>query len=148
MTRTYVEYDSNNSGGRWWLKDEDWHALERAGWKVAWYTLEPLYNTDGNAVREDDSTPRLVPLGEGGTKRAAFRSFQKDGRWLGALASKAYRPGAKSIREAAEEWETITGQCATDAGCPCCGNPHSFTLYQDGSYVESGPTVQYAASWG
>ena len=33
---TYVHYDSNNSGGGWWLTDEDWHALEDAGWAVEW----------------------------------------------------------------------------------------------------------------
>ncbi len=26
-----IEYSSNNSGGDWWLKDEDWFALEKAG---------------------------------------------------------------------------------------------------------------------
>lgn len=33
---TKVTYSSNNSGGGWWLTDEDWHALEEAGWEVAW----------------------------------------------------------------------------------------------------------------
>lgn len=32
----YVEYDSNNSGGSFWLSDEDWFALEKAGWEVNW----------------------------------------------------------------------------------------------------------------
>jgi len=31
-----VEYSSNNSGGDWWLEDEDWFALEKAGWKISW----------------------------------------------------------------------------------------------------------------
>lgn len=31
-----IEYSSNNSGGKWWLSDEDWYALEKAGWEVAW----------------------------------------------------------------------------------------------------------------
>lgn len=31
-----VTYDSNNSGGHWWLKDDDWKALEKAGWVVHW----------------------------------------------------------------------------------------------------------------
>ena len=31
-----VEYNSNNSGGSWWLKDEDWYKLEEAGWEVEW----------------------------------------------------------------------------------------------------------------
>ena len=31
----YVEYITNNSGGSWWLSDDDdWKALEAAGWKV------------------------------------------------------------------------------------------------------------------
>lgn len=29
-------YSSNNSGGDWWLKDEDWKALEANGWTVEW----------------------------------------------------------------------------------------------------------------
>lgn len=31
-----VEYSSKNSGGSWWLSDEDWFALEAAGWSVEW----------------------------------------------------------------------------------------------------------------
>lgn len=31
-----VEYSHNNSGGRWWLTDADWKALEAAGWVVEW----------------------------------------------------------------------------------------------------------------
>lgn len=31
-----IEYQSNNSGGSWWLNDEQWLALERAGWQVEW----------------------------------------------------------------------------------------------------------------
>lgn len=34
--RGMLKYSSNNSGGRWWLTDEDWYALERQGWKVHW----------------------------------------------------------------------------------------------------------------
>lgn len=33
---TITEYSSNNSGGSWWLTDDDWQNLEKAGWKVAW----------------------------------------------------------------------------------------------------------------
>ena len=32
----YVEYITNNSGGSWWLSDDDWKALEAAGWRVEW----------------------------------------------------------------------------------------------------------------
>lgn len=31
-----VTYSSNNSGGNWWLSDDDWRALEAAGWSVKW----------------------------------------------------------------------------------------------------------------
>ncbi len=37
MTKKFtVKYDSNNSGGDWWLTDEDWKNLEEAGWTVNW----------------------------------------------------------------------------------------------------------------
>lgn len=113
-----TEYDSNNSGGHWWLTDEDWKALEAAGWKVDWVANKP---------------DRL------------FAS--KDGRFLGALATTAEREGL-SLDAAVEEWERITGKSATDAGCPCCGKPHTFTEYDDaGKYVRSGPHTEYVARW-
>ena len=31
-----IEYRSNNSGGDWWLTDDDWKKLEVAGWEVVW----------------------------------------------------------------------------------------------------------------
>lgn len=31
-----IEYISNNSGGDWWLSDDDWRALEAVGWRVEW----------------------------------------------------------------------------------------------------------------
>ena len=79
-----ITYSSNNSGGGWWLTDEDWYALENAGWVVEW--------------RE---------------------------RWLGALATEAYREGL-TLSEAVAEWESITGGNALDSGCDCCGQPHYF----------------------
>jgi hypothetical protein len=144
-TKSYVEYDSNNSGSRWWLKDEDWIALEKAGWKVKWARLDYLYNDEGGYVYAKDGTPKLVPHGTGGSKYPSF--LGEDGRYLGALADKAWKPGATSLRKAAAEWEDITGQCATDAGCACCGQPHRFTLNRDGKDIESGPNAAYTASW-
>ena len=115
----YVEYESNNSGGSWWLNDEHWKALEAAGWKVDWFA---------------------------GQTREFFKP-DKDGRWLGALADRARRDGL-TLREAADEWERITGMDATDAGCACCGQPHKFTEYDDnGKYVTSGPSASYEAHW-
>lgn len=31
-----LNYSSNNSGGSWWLCDDDWKNLEDAGWEVDW----------------------------------------------------------------------------------------------------------------
>lgn len=31
-----VKYQSNNSGGDWWLSDKNWHDLEKGGWVVDW----------------------------------------------------------------------------------------------------------------
>lgn len=94
-----VWYSTNNSGGEWWLSDEDWKALEAAGWEVDWVTnWEPQMH--------------LIPP-------------SKDGRWLGTLARDAFRHGL-SLEEAIAEWERITGQLSTEEGCPCCGPPHNF----------------------
>lgn len=116
----YVEYDSNNSGGGWWLKDEHWHALAAAGWEVDWFA---------------DADPN-----------APFASSYKDGRWLGALATKARRRGL-SIRDAIDEFERVTGQDVSDEGCNCCGEPHSFTEYDsDDKYVRSSQ-IERTTSW-
>lgn len=146
----YVEYNSNNSGGSWWLKDEHWKALEAAGWKVQWASLENLSTEDGkDYVREVDGTPKLVPLGQGNSRFGFLAREDADGeyRWLGALAKNAFRVGVP-MRDAAEEWERITGLYSTDAGCACCGQPHRFTEYDDaGKYVCSGPSASYEAHW-
>ena len=148
----YVEYDSNNSGGSWWLSDEDWKKLEEAGWVVDWARLENLYTDEGGYVRDEETgLPKLVPVGQGNSKYGgSWVSKGDDGeyRYLGALARKAWKLDAASLREAANEWEDITGQSALDAGCACCGQPHNFTLYDDNhKYVESGPEAEYSASW-
>lgn len=118
MTTGYVDYDSNNSGGGWWLTDEDWLALEAAGWFVDW-------------IKDSEHHQR----------------FGRADRWLGALAKSARRKGL-SLRDAVAEWERVTGKSSTDAGCPCCGAPHSFTEYDaDGKYIASGPTTEHVASW-
>lgn len=141
----WVEYTANNSGGRWWLSDDDWRALERAGWRVKWATLESEYTDDGRYIYDDAGLPKLVPVGSGNRKYPSFQSA--DGLYLGALAISAIKPGTVSIKDAAEEWERITGQCATDVGCPCCGPPHHFTAYVDGNYVESGPDLHHEMRW-
>jgi hypothetical protein len=98
---TVVGYSSNNSGGSWWLTDEDWEKLEAAGWEVEW--------------RKDDGS-----LLGGVVEKAGDRP-----RFLGAAATEASRRGL-SLRMADIEWEEITGQNANEEGCPCCGQPHNF----------------------
>lgn len=106
----YVEYSSNNSGGDWWLTDEDWKALETAGWEVEWF-----------ADRTDPFLKKPYP----------------DGRFLGALASHAKRYGV-SLRPAIAEWEDITGSYSNDLGCSCCGTPHSFSEHDaEGNSIDS-----------
>lgn len=139
----YVEYDSNNSGGSWWLEDSHWRALEAAGWKVQWAHLEKKYTAKGYE-RDADGTPLLVPIGN---SSLAHKGEDGEYRWLGALATRAFRVGL-GLREAADEWERITGMDATAAGCACCGQPHTFTEYNDaGKSVRSGPSTSYEAHW-
>jgi hypothetical protein len=135
----YIEYESNNSGGSWWLSDDDWKALEKAGWKVKWSSLEQLFNDEGYYVRDADGTPTLVPIGEGTSEFGSSATPDDNGeyRWLGALATKAWRCGL-SLKDAVAEWEKVTGQSSEAAGCPCCGQPHTFTEYDDDNkYVTS-----------
>lgn len=101
-----LEYSSNNSGGSWWLKDEDWVNLEKEGWTVKWAKDRP----------------------------SAVLGVSEDGRWLGALATEASKefPDADT---GLSEWERITGQYADAEGCNCCGHPHSFSFVDDeGNY--------------
>lgn len=108
-----VNYSSNNSGGSWWLTDENWKALEAAGWDVKWRANET----------------------------SQFAKADSDGRWLGALATEASKD-FETMREAVEEWQNITGQNAADEGCNCCGEPHYFSGEDaDGNYV-SGPEIR------
>ena len=92
-----IQYTSNNSGGSWWLKDKDWYALEKRGWKVSWVKDEK-----GKFFRPD-----------------------KDGRFLGALAKYAQKD-FPSVGDALREFEEITGKEVSDEGCNCCGAPHAF----------------------
>lgn len=98
MTKRIV-YDSNNSGGIWWLRDKDWVNLEKAGWVVDWYRNQK--------------------------RSTLFNKLDSEGRWLGALAATAYRDGL-SLRDAITEWEKITNEDCEAEGCPCCGPPHNF----------------------
>lgn len=109
-----VEYRSNNSGGSWWLKDEDWKALEQAGWKVEW-------------VSEAD--PESIAA-----------KFTRNGRYLGAIATTASYE-CETPQEALRSFELFTGQQVSDEGCNCCGAPHSFSW--DDGYCSGEDCLKY-----
>lgn len=134
----YVEYRHNNSGGRWWLKRKHWKALAAAGWKVIPCDWEFVYD-NGNHVYDADGTPKIEK-----TTRSMFASLYKE---MG-YRPYAYKLNCDDIKQAAAEWERIVGMSPLDAGCACCGQPHSFTAYSDdGKWIESGPNTSYSCEW-
>lgn len=102
-----LDYDSNNSGGSWWLKDEDWEALEAKGWNVHWAQKNPNYSLELLDKREKTGY-----------------------RWLGALATGAAKK-FDNKEEGLKEWQDITGEDPGAEGCNCCGPPHNFTWHDD-----------------
>lgn len=138
----YIEYRHNNSGGKIWLKDEDWKNLEEAGWIVQWVWMQPSKD------RKDCGTPILIFNKD--LPKEKIYSWNKTTigeKDMGTLAWTAYRPNL-TLMQAVEEWESVTNKCATDAGCPCCGPPHNFTEYDsDGSYIKDGPDISYTSSF-
>jgi hypothetical protein len=111
-----IQYDSNNSGGSWWLEDKDWFALQEAGWKIIWAWEDFVY--DNNGERTFDAEGFSV-------------TEQKEGkdstyRWLGCMAKYAFK-NFDNIGDCLREFEKITGQNVCDEGCNCCGAPHSFS---------------------
>ena len=51
------EYSSNNSGGVWWLSDDNWADLEKAGWEVEW-TDERWFGALATAASKEFETFR------------------------------------------------------------------------------------------
>lgn len=117
-----LEYSSNNSGGSWWLKDDDWYALEAAGWTVRW-------------KKDASDHPWFKP--------------DKDGRWLGALATHAeiVVSSLADAKDKIREWEQITGQDITDEGCNCCGQPHNFHITKADGGWEDPVSVRRWSRW-
>jgi hypothetical protein len=101
VTKAHVHYSSNNSGGSWWLTDDDWFALEKAGWEVEWIKDDPYHKAHGDGER-----------------------------FLGALATGAKYFGG-SVEMAMAEFNHVTSAWSYDTGCSCCGQPHYFTEYND-----------------
>lgn len=107
-----VVYDSNNSGGYWWLSELQWKALEAAGWNVHWVQKNEKWGSWGRP-----SITYSKPL----TKVERH----PDGDFLGAVAYSAAKEFDRP-EDSIEEFESITGLDASALGCSCCGPPHSF----------------------
>lgn len=107
-----VEYETHNYAGDWWLKDEDWLNLQRAGWEIG---LRGLYN------KKKEIPEKLDDYGFIDT----YKAFDGKTRWLGAIATNAKKE-FNSVEEALREFEQITKATITDEGCNYCGSPHSF----------------------
>ena len=143
----YVEYSSNNSGGSWWLKDEDWIKLEKAGWEVQWGQAY-FCGSKHQMASESLKPKKACPKGKcNGHHFKSYKDMTEKDRWLGSLATSAIKRNT-TMKAAALEWETVLNMRATDAGCACCGQPHRFTEYDaNGQYVNSGPETSYEARW-
>ena len=128
-----ITYDSNNSGGSWWLKDEDWKALEKEGWTVLWITKEHTRRIKEAQARLDADEYTDKDREDYFGRSHDLKTIEgkgisvpdEDGRWLGALATEAHKD-FETPGKAIQEWERITGEDASAEGCNCCGSPHSF----------------------
>ena len=136
-----LQYDANNSGGHWWLKTEDFVALEKAGWVVHWYhDVKQKHEAYDVPAEPDKNDPHiwqdldLNPKGYSsdhshkyGTYPLPLVKATSDGtKYLGdALATSAAKR-FKTAREGVEEWQRLTGADPSEEGCNCCGVPHTF----------------------
>lgn len=128
-----VEYSSNNSGGSWWLKDEDWLNLEKAGWKVEWIS-EMTHPEPDPKCKECKGTGIVTDRGYDDNRcfcasnpYLSFGKITNNGhRYHEGLAKQATLQ-CNSIKDALESFEKVIGQSVTDEGCNCCGPPHNFT---------------------
>lgn len=55
-----VRYSTNNSGGDWWLSDDDWKNLEKAGWIIEWRDIRCLGALATEAYREGLSLEEAI----------------------------------------------------------------------------------------
>jgi hypothetical protein len=113
-----LEYDSNNSGGTWWLTEEDWDKLEAAGWTVHWARHDPsaFANVATRVYEKED----------------LLKKFEKtDVTYLARAKACSAAKRFDTKEEGIKEWEELTGEHAGAEGCNCCGNPHNFTWYDD-----------------
>ena len=148
-----VTYDSNNSGGRWWPKDEHWQKLEDAGWYVVWggdVFCNSTFNLHGrgpHANKAPNDCPVEIRNGHDFNMCKGHRAYDSleavnadDGRWLDSAAREATKD-FPSLKDAIVEWEEITGMDASDNGCGCCGPPHNFKTEEPYQYVSGDEVV-------
>lgn len=131
-----VEYRHNNSGGSWWLKDEDWKSLEDAGWWVEWGGMDFCHylvfepHTAPDTCESEDVCP-------GHQRYDSYDEARAGERFIGAIATDACltveaadREGAESMAVAAWEGALRGRFSASDPGCSC-GGPHYFRAREE-----------------
>lgn len=136
-----LEYSSNNSGGNWWLKLEDWQHLEEAGWIIHWIH-------GNNDPDHEHAEPFDLMEHKHSYSDVLVRSVWNGETYLDAAASSAAIE-TDNPDEAIHQFEVLTRQSADAEGCNCCGRPHYFTWDDSGGkkhYLDSRPS-SYERKW-
>lgn len=141
-----VRYSSNNSGGGWWLKDEDWQALAAAGWDVIWGGRKYFCRSSYPTQQAPPGRPEPCADKNDCPGHPRFDSYEaaaaagEKGRWLRAIACEACLE-CETPADAIRSFEAATGQDASVEGCNCCGPPHSFSW--EGDYASGDDVVEH-----
>lgn len=110
-----IEYSSNNSGGYWWLEDEDWRKLEAAGWHVEWLkerwlgsmatTASKQFETPSDAMKEFEIITGKKVDDEGCNCCGPPHSFSWDGGYASGEDCLQYlfKKPMRSLREMYEQ---------------------------------------------
>ena len=117
INKARVEYRSNNSGGGWWLKDEDWKNLEAAGWEIDWIK---------------DQEDSLISKGD---------------RWLGALAKTATRRGLSLRDAAEEWEKVVNQSPLEAGCSCCGQPHDFTEYDESGEMIGSGPEPTGKCEW-
>ena len=132
-------YDSNNSGGSWWLSKKDYDTLEEKGWIVHWLHDITQDHGDYEGKGDEKNDPHAwarSPFGRDHNHHFGLGSVQmlpakwNEKLWLGAAATSAAKR-FETPESGVREWEELTEQSAKGEGCNCCGPPHSFEWTDD-----------------
>lgn len=114
--------DENNSGGRWWLTQEDYVKLFEAGWVYE----RPEPRPEGPPFHMDYDKP--------------FLSSNKDDTPYGYRKHTSFV--ADSMKDAVESFEKATGHDFFAEGCNCCGAPFSLSSDTEPHEYLSGDSVE------